>query len=80
MKHIARKRFGQHWLQDDTVLQSIVAAAELTPHDTVLEVGPGRGALTERLLASPAAAVNAVELDRDLVQGLIRTRSEGAAA
>ena len=68
--HRARKRFGQHWLQDDTVLQRIVAAAELTPHDTVLEVGPGRGALTERLLASPAAAVNAVELDRDLVQGL----------
>jgi 16S rRNA (adenine1518-N6/adenine1519-N6)-dimethyltransferase len=36
----------------------------------VLEVGPGRGALTERLLASPAAAVCAIELDRDLVQGL----------
>ncbi|MFM8544881.1 MAG: ribosomal RNA small subunit methyltransferase A, partial [Vulcanococcus sp.] len=68
--HRARKRFGQHWLQDETVLQRIVAAAELTPEDTVLEVGPGRGALTERLLASPAAAVRAVELDRDLVQGL----------
>jgi 16S rRNA (adenine1518-N6/adenine1519-N6)-dimethyltransferase len=68
--HRARKRFGQHWLQDDTVLQRIVAAAELTPQDTVLEVGPGRGALTERLLASEAAAVRAVELDRDLVQGL----------
>jgi 16S rRNA (adenine1518-N6/adenine1519-N6)-dimethyltransferase len=47
-----------------------VAAAELTAADTVLEVGPGRGALTERLLASPAAAVRAVELDRDLVEGL----------
>ena len=68
--HRTRKRFGQHWLKDQSVLQRILEAAELTPADTVLEVGPGRGALTERLLASPAAAVRAVELDRDLVQGL----------
>ena len=68
--HRARKRFGQHWLVDEGVLARIVAAAELTPADRVLEVGPGRGALTERLLASPAAAVSAVELDRDLVAGL----------
>ncbi|MEB3264530.1 MAG: 16S rRNA (adenine(1518)-N(6)/adenine(1519)-N(6))-dimethyltransferase RsmA [Synechococcus sp.] len=68
--HRARKRFGQHWLRDGAVLQQIVAAAELTPEDRVLEVGPGRGALTERLLASPAALVQAVELDRDLVGGL----------
>ena len=68
--HRARKRFGQHWLRDEGVLNRILAAAELTADDTVLEVGPGRGALTERLLASPAAAVRAVELDRDLVAGL----------
>jgi 16S rRNA (adenine1518-N6/adenine1519-N6)-dimethyltransferase len=68
--HRTRKRFGQHWLKDESVLQRILEAAELTPADTVLEVGPGRGALTERLLASPAAAVRAVELDRDLVEGL----------
>ena len=68
--HRARKRFGQHWLRDEGVLVQILQAAELTPADTVLEVGPGRGALTERLLASPAEAVRAVELDRDLVQGL----------
>lgn len=68
--HQARKRFGQHWLKDQTVLGSIVAAAALQPSDRVLEVGPGRGALTERLLTSPAAAVHAVELDRDLVDGL----------
>jgi 16S rRNA (adenine1518-N6/adenine1519-N6)-dimethyltransferase len=68
--HRARKRFGQHWLRDETVLDRILAAAELSAADTVLEVGPGRGALTERLLASPAAAVHAVELDRDLVSGL----------
>ena len=68
--HQARKRFGQHWLKDQTVLDRIVAAADLQPSDRVLEVGPGRGALTERLLSSPAAAVQAVELDRDLVDGL----------
>ena len=68
--HRARKRFGQHWLKDGAVLDRIVAAAELQPDDRVLEVGPGRGALTERLLASPAAVVEAVELDRDLIAGL----------
>jgi 16S rRNA (adenine1518-N6/adenine1519-N6)-dimethyltransferase len=68
--HRARKRFGQHWLTDGGVLERIVAAAELGPEDRVLEVGPGRGALTERLLASPLAALQAVELDRDLVLGL----------
>ncbi|MFM8260621.1 MAG: 16S rRNA (adenine(1518)-N(6)/adenine(1519)-N(6))-dimethyltransferase RsmA [Vulcanococcus sp.] len=68
--HRARKRFGQHWLRDEGVLDRILAAAELTAADTVLEVGPGRGALTERLLASAVGAVRAVELDRDLVAGL----------
>jgi 16S rRNA (adenine1518-N6/adenine1519-N6)-dimethyltransferase len=70
--HRARKRFGQHWLVDQRVLERIVAAAELEPGERVLEIGPGRGALTERLLRSPAAAVLAVELDRDLVDGLRR--------
>ena len=68
--HRARKRFGQHWLKDQSVLDRILQAAELTAADTVLEVGPGRGALTERLLESSARAVCAVELDRDLVSGL----------
>ncbi|MCP9808895.1 16S rRNA (adenine(1518)-N(6)/adenine(1519)-N(6))-dimethyltransferase RsmA [Cyanobium sp. HWJ4-Hawea] len=68
--HRARKRFGQHWLVDQGVLRAIVAAAQLGAGDRVLEVGPGRGALTEKLLESPAAAVAAVELDRDLVVGL----------
>ena len=68
--HTARKRFGQHWLRDERVLDSILDAADLQDDDRVLEVGPGRGALTERLLRSAAAAVHAVELDRDLVAGL----------
>jgi 16S rRNA (adenine1518-N6/adenine1519-N6)-dimethyltransferase len=68
--HQARKRFGQHWLTDPQVLDRIVVAAELQSGERVLEIGPGRGALTERLLASAAAAVVAVELDRDLLAGL----------
>jgi len=68
--HRARKRFGQHWLVDAGVLDRITAAAELSPTDRVLEIGPGRGALTQRLLASPLAALAAVELDRDLIAGL----------
>jgi 16S rRNA (adenine1518-N6/adenine1519-N6)-dimethyltransferase len=68
--HRARKRFGQHWLVDETVLDRIIAAAELVAGERVLEIGPGRGALTERLLASPLEALVAVELDRDLVAGL----------
>lgn len=52
------------------MLRRIADAAELGPGDRVLEIGPGRGALTEVLLASPIAALHALELDRDLVEGL----------
>ena len=48
--HTARKRFGQHWLKDEGVLAQIRAAAELGSADTVLEVGPGTGPFTERIL------------------------------
>lgn len=68
--HRVRHRFGQHWLVDQEVLGRIVQAADLTASDHVLEVGPGRGVLTQALLASPIARVTAVELDRDLVSGL----------
>ena len=58
--HHARKRFAQHWLIDAAVLTQILDAADVQPDDRLLEVGPGRGALTERLLASSASAVHAV--------------------
>ena len=66
-----RKRFGQHWLRSEAVLAQIVAVAALRPGDRVLEVGPGRGALTRPLLATGVEVV-AVELDRDLCAGLQR--------
>ncbi|QUV99410.1 16S rRNA (adenine(1518)-N(6)/adenine(1519)-N(6))-dimethyltransferase RsmA [Chloracidobacterium sp. MS 40/45] len=64
-----RKRFGQHFLRDRQLLARIVAAAEVGPDDLVVEIGPGRGALTEVLLER-AAGVIAFELDRDLAAWL----------
>ena len=55
--HRTRKRFGQHWLIDQSVLLQILAAAGLSENDTVLEVGPSRGALSAQLLVSPATNV-----------------------
>ena len=69
-RHIPRKRFGQHWLKDKVVLDQIVQAAELNSKDCVLEVGPGKGALTQKLIESEARFIQAIELDRDLVFGL----------
>ena len=69
-RHIPRKRFGQHWLKNQVVLDQIVNAAKLNSDDCVLEVGPGKGALTERLIESQARFIQAIELDRDLIVGL----------
>ena len=64
-----RKSLGQHFLVDDRILDRILAAADLTAEDVALEIGPGRGALTRRLL-SQAAQVVAVELDDNLAAAL----------
>jgi 16S rRNA (adenine1518-N6/adenine1519-N6)-dimethyltransferase len=66
-----RPRAGQHFLADPLIATDIVAAADLTPVDDVLEIGPGRGALTAELLAA-AAHVTAVELDEVLATELRR--------
>lgn len=57
-----RKRFAQHWLRSETVLDAIVNAAGLRESDRLLEVGPGTGSLTQRLLPKVAAVVG-VEID-----------------
>ena len=67
-----RKRFGQHFLHDPAVLERIVQVIDPRPGDRLVEIGPGRGALTERLLAR-TGALDAVEIDRDLA-GLLRER------
>jgi len=68
----ARKRLGQHFLIDGEVLQLIASAAELTPDDVVVEIGPGLGILT-RELAQRAGWVIAIELDNKLAALLKQT-------
>lgn len=65
----ADKKLGQNFLQDPFALESIAAAAQIEPSDTVLEIGPGLGSLT-RYLAASARQVIAVELDADLIPPL----------
>ena len=62
-----RKRLGQHFLTDRRILQRILAAARLSPSDTVVEVGAGRGILTQGL-AQAAGRVIAVEIDEALCE------------
>ena len=64
-----KKSLGQHWLKDPEILADIAEAAELTGDDVVLEIGPGLGTLTSRLLAR-ANSVIAVEFDADLARKL----------
>lgn len=64
-----KKSLGQHWLHDDASLQAMVVAAEVQSGDTVLEIGPGLGTLTVKLLEQ-GARVTAVEFDHDLAEAL----------
>jgi 16S rRNA (adenine1518-N6/adenine1519-N6)-dimethyltransferase len=66
---VSRQKLGQHFLIRGSILERIAAAACPTPADLVIEIGPGRGALTEKLLKR-AARVIAVELDAFLVDHL----------
>jgi 16S rRNA (adenine1518-N6/adenine1519-N6)-dimethyltransferase len=62
-----RKSLGQHFLTDPRILARIADAVALAPTETVVEIGPGRGSLTDALLAR-AARVVAIEIDRKLVE------------
>ncbi len=72
----ARKRLGQHFLSDPRILDRIAGALHLHGGETVIEVGPGRGSLTDRLQGRCANLV-AIEIDRDLAPRL-RERYAGA--
>lgn len=68
--HTARKRFGQNFLVDLGVIDSIVNVIRPARGDRMVEIGPGLGALTEPVIArmsTPEAPLHAVELDRDLI-------------
>ena len=65
MKHVARKRFGQHFLTDGGIIDAIVAAIAPQPGDTMVEIGPGLAALTQPLVER-LGSLTVIELDRDL--------------
>ena len=69
MKHIARKRFGQHFLTDGAVIDAIVGAIAPKPGEALIEIGPGLGAMTYPLVAR-CERLTVIELDRDLAQRL----------
>lgn len=70
-----KKRFGQHFLTDRSILRRIVQFADIQPDDIVVEIGPGAGALT-RELAAAAQRVIAIEIDRDLIEALRKDMPE----
>ena len=68
-EHIARKRFGQHFLHDRGIVQRILDAFDPHPGEALVEIGPGPGALTRPLLER-CTPLHVVELDRDLAARL----------
>ena len=68
-RHHARKRFGQHFLTDSAIIADIIAAIDPRPGETLVEIGPGPGALTVPL-STIVTELHAIELDRDLLAGL----------
>lgn len=75
MPHQARKRFGQNFLHDTSVIDRIISAINPLPDDHLVEIGPGQGALT-RPLAASKARLDCVELDRDLAAYLEKAHAE----
>ncbi|RYF43899.1 MAG: 16S rRNA (adenine(1518)-N(6)/adenine(1519)-N(6))-dimethyltransferase, partial [Comamonadaceae bacterium] len=68
-QHQARKRFGQHFLTDESVTEVIVRAIGPDRSDVIVEIGPGLSALTQPLLRG-VDHLNVVEIDRDLAARL----------
>ncbi|MEW6706861.1 MAG: 16S rRNA (adenine(1518)-N(6)/adenine(1519)-N(6))-dimethyltransferase RsmA [Pseudomonadota bacterium] len=71
MRHTARKRFGQHFLTDEGVIDAIVDAIDPRPGEALVEIGPGLGAMTNPLVAR-CGRLTVIELDRDLAARLAR--------
>jgi 16S rRNA (adenine1518-N6/adenine1519-N6)-dimethyltransferase len=69
VKHIARKRFGQHFLTDTAIIDAIVRAIAPRAGDPMVEIGPGLAALTQPLVER-LGHLHVIELDRDLAQRL----------
>ncbi len=74
-QHRPRKRFGQNFLHDTSVLERVIQAVNPKPDDNLVEIGPGLGALTRYLLQA-VDAITAVEIDRDLAHHLAQVYGE----
>ena len=66
MKHIAKKKFGQNFLKDTSIINAIIQSINPVPDDLLIEIGPGLGALTKPLLEKTNHLL-AIEVDRDIV-------------
>lgn len=69
----ARKRFGQNFLEDTNIIRAIIGAINPKPGQSIIEIGPGLGALTEWLLEATSGHLDVIELDRDLIP-VLRTK------
>jgi 16S rRNA (adenine1518-N6/adenine1519-N6)-dimethyltransferase len=70
MQHRAKKRFGQNFLVDESIIQRIIDSINPQIDDTIIEIGPGLGAITKPLLQH-VKALNVIELDKDVIPKLI---------
>ena len=69
MKHVARKRFGQHFLTDRGIIEDIIQAIAPTAGELMVEIGPGLAAMTQPLVER-VGHLTVIELDRDLARQL----------
>ena len=77
--HRARKRFGQNFLVDQSIINRIVDSIDPKPGQHIVEIGPGQAALTRKLIAAlgPKGSIDAIEIDRDLVARLVHEFDAG---
>ena len=69
MNHIPRKRFSQNFLVDDNIIRKIIRSLAIQPSDTLIEIGPGLGALTQPILQT-RGELQVIEIDRDAIAHL----------
>ena len=68
-KHIPKKRWGQNFLVDSNIINKIISSIDIKPSDSILEIGPGKGAITT-LLAEKVKKITAIEIDTNLCKAL----------
>ncbi len=77
MKHVAKRRFGQNFLTDQSIINRLIDAIHPLPDQTIVEIGPGLGALTKPLLKK-TRHLHVVEIDRDIVSWMQKEYANAA--